>query len=172
MVYACRTQSLSPTTAAIAGPVASVGQTVSLLLDHVGFLKGQVTRRLVGGFQVDLVVDLNEQKKLAAKINWLKKRSVRQATDKREAPRQRPRHPTAYFYLGDEEHECFVIDVSLTGAGISSTKRPPIGTPLTLGQLPGRVVRHMEVGFGLQFDAPQTEQSLEAALNTRRAAAG
>ncbi len=170
VVYACRTQSLSPTTAAIAGPVADVGQTVSLLLDHVGFLKGQVTRRLEGGFHVDLVIDLKEQKKLAAKINWLKKRSVRQATDKREAPRQRPRNPTAYFYLGGEEHECFLIDVSLTGAGISSATRPPIGTPLQIGQLSGHVVRHMDVGFGLQFDPPQTAESLEAALSARRPA--
>ncbi len=171
VVYACRTQSLSPSVVVIAGPVGDVGQTVSLLLDQMGFLKGRITRRFEGGFQLDLATDPDEQKKLAAKINWLKKRSLRQAIEKRDAPRQRPRNPTAYFYLGDTEHECFIVDVSLTGAGISSTERPPIGTPLVLGQLSGRIVRHMEVGFGLGFDEPQSAQSLETAMNARRSPA-
>ncbi len=167
-VYACRTQSLSPTTAVIVGPVAHVGQGVGLLLDHVGLLNGQISRRFTGGFHVDLAGGRDEQSKLAAKINWLKKRNVRQAVDKRDAPRHLPRNPTAYFYLADQEHECFIIDASFSGVGISSKARPPVGTALQIGRIAGRVVRHMEVGFGVQFDIAQTAASIESDLNIRR----
>jgi hypothetical protein len=156
--------------ATIAGPVAQTGQGIGLLLDHIGLLKGTVSRRFAGGFEVELSGGPGEQKKLAAKINWLKKRNVRQVSDKRDTPRQRPRNPTAHFYIGDEEHECFLIDVSLSGAGISSADRPPIGTGLQIGGVAGHVVRHMEVGFGVQFDTVQTVASLEESLNIRRAA--
>ena len=125
-----------------------------------GHQVGQISRRFDGGFHVKFAGVPDDHKTLAAKINWQKKRSVRQITDKRDAPRQRPRNPTAHFYLGDEEHECFIIDVSFSGAGVSSTKRPPIGTALRVGHIAGRVVRHIEVGFGLQFDAAQNPASL------------
>lgn len=167
IVYACRTQSISPTLATIAGPVGQVDQAIGLVLEHLGLLKGQITRRFPGGFEVELSGGLDDQRKLAAKINWLKKRSLRQVHDKRDAPRQRPRNPTAHFYLGDEEHECFLIDVSFSGAGVSSANRPAIGTTLKIGEVSAHVIRHMDVGFGVQFDLALTADSLEQRLHAR-----
>lgn len=79
-----------------------------------------------------------------------------------------PRNPTAHFYVGGEEHECFIVDVSLSGVGVSSTVRPPIGTALQIGQIDGHVVRHMEVGFGVQFDVVPNATALEEGLTARR----
>ena len=37
-----------------------------------------------------------------------------------------------------------IIDISLSGAGIGTEERPEIGSHVTLGKIPGRVVRHLE----------------------------
>lgn len=48
---------------------------------------------------------------------------------------------------------CRVIDLSQSGAaiGVSSELRPPIGVVVTVGKTQGRVVRHIEDGFAIEF---------------------
>ena len=46
---------------------------------------------------------------------------------------------------------CRIIDVSLSGAGIATDQRPPLGALVTLGKVQGRVVRHLEEGFAVEF---------------------
>ena len=169
VAYACRTQSLSPTSVTLSAPVSgAVGQGINLLLEHIGLLKGSIARRVPGGFQLDLAGGPAAQAKLAAKINWLKKRNIRQAVDKRDAPRYRPRNPSAHLYVDAAEHDCFIIDVSISGVGISAAVRPPVGTAIAVGLIAGRVVRHMDVGFGVQFEAIQDAELLAEGLNARR----
>jgi hypothetical protein len=47
-----------------------------------------------------------------------------------------------------------LIDVSLTGAALSLVERPALGTVVTLGRTPGRVVRHFEGGIAVEFLLP------------------
>jgi hypothetical protein len=60
--------------------------------------------------------------------------------------------------------QCFIIDVSASGAAISADVRPPIGTPLAVGKVVARVVRQFDDGFAVQFielqDLDQLEQKL------------
>jgi PilZ domain len=44
-----------------------------------------------------------------------------------------------------------VLDVSLLGVSIKTDQRPPIGTTVNVGRTAGRVVRHHEVGIGIEF---------------------
>jgi hypothetical protein len=49
-------------------------------------------------------------------------------------------------------HGCFIIDISPSGAGISTeVQPPPIGTPLAIGACVGRVIRIFETGFAVKF---------------------
>ena len=48
------------------------------------------------------------------------------------------------FYAGVRQVSCRIIDVSQSGAGIATDQRPPVGSLVTLGKVPGRVVRHLE----------------------------
>ena len=41
--------------------------------------------------------------------------------------------------------------MSESGAGIATDQRPPIGALVTLGKVQGRVVRHLEDGFAVEF---------------------
>jgi len=44
-----------------------------------------------------------------------------------------------------------VIDVSQSGCAISTDQRPGIGSAVTIGKTPGRVVRHLEDGFAIEY---------------------
>ena len=57
-------------------------------------------------------------------------------------------------------HNCRVIDVSLSGASVACTVKPPLGTMVILGRIRGRAVRHHELGIALQFIELQDPDSL------------
>jgi hypothetical protein len=54
-----------------------------------------------------------------------------------------------------------IIDISLSGAGIATDNRPEVGSLVTLGKIPGRVVRHLEHGFAVEFTRLQHPDFLE-----------
>jgi hypothetical protein len=61
--------------------------------------------------------------------------------------------------------DCTLIDVSATGVAVSTPLKPDIGLPLAVGQLVGKVVRHLdEGGFAVQFLSVQDESIVEKLL--------
>ena len=79
-----------------------------------------------------------------------------------------PRNPTARILLADgQEMLCRIIDMSLSGAAISSQVRPAIGTKVTIGRVQAQVVRHLEDGFALEFAFPQAPDTLEDSVTAR-----
>ena len=55
---------------------------------------------------------------------------------------------------------CRVLDVSLSGASISTEARPPIGSQVMFGKLRCRVMRYHERGIGVQFLDIQDPEAL------------
>lgn len=168
-IYACCAVSLSPTIAVLTVPVvAPAGRQIVLMLDHIGLIRGTVSRSAKTDLHVAITATAAEREKLAAKINWLKKHRHNQADNARDAKRWRPKNPKGVFSLDDgSEHPCFIVDVSASGAAISGGVVPAIGTPVRLGELPGVVVRHTETGFGIRFQATQQQSGLEASIGAR-----
>ncbi|AVF05449.1 MULTISPECIES: PilZ domain-containing protein [Devosia] len=162
-VYACRLCSISTRILVSVGPVVGKeGETVSCHFNEFGMLRGRITRRLASGFVADLHMNDNEREKLAAKIDWRKRHVHAQVPDKREHKRVQPRDPRSTIVLADGQSlPCFVIDMSRSGAAVSAHYWPELGTPMALGRIVGRVVRHLEVGFALQFIQPQAFEELE-----------
>jgi len=63
-----------------------------------------------------------------------------------------PRNPVGRLIMPNGVNiTCRIIDVSESGAGIASNERPAIGALVTLGRVQGRVVRHLEDGFAIEF---------------------
>jgi hypothetical protein len=58
---------------------------------------------------------------------------------------------------------CRVIDMSQSGAAVSmaADQRPDVGALVTIGKTTGRVVRHLEDGFAIEFTRLQHPDSLE-----------
>ncbi|RYE09446.1 MAG: PilZ domain-containing protein [Hyphomicrobiales bacterium] len=167
-VHSCRTASLSPSSVVIAAAVVGkVGERVVLRLEALGTLNATITQIVPGGFRADLVLDDAGRVHIASQINWLKRRSLRQAGNKREGQRLQPRDPKSHLYVDGQEYECFVIDVSPSGIAVSASLAPPVGTIVDVGGLRGRVVRHMEGGIGIAFDETHEATSLFEALTLR-----
>jgi hypothetical protein len=165
-VYACRLCSISTRMLVTVGPViGKEGETVSAHFNEFGILRGRITRRLASGFVTDLQLSDDDREKLGAKIDWHKKHVHAQVPDKREHRRVQPRDPRSTIVLADgNKVPCFVIDVSRSGAAVSAHYWPDVGMPMALGRVVGRVVRHLEVGFALQFIQPQEFEDLESLI--------
>ena len=58
---------------------------------------------------------------------------------------------------------CRVIDLSQSGAAIAIAPdlRPVVGTMVTIGKTQGRVVRHIEDGFAIEFTRLQHSDFIE-----------
>lgn len=162
-VYACRTQSISATSIAITAPVRGAeGEWLTAKFDGLGIVRGSVARRTIDGFVFDVSASPEERAKLAATIAWLKSQRANKEADKRDHRRFRPRDPRSHLRIGGgEPMDCFVIDLSRSGAAISAATRPEIGERIVLGTLAGKVVRHRDVGFAMQFDSKQDAEDVE-----------
>lgn len=162
-VFACRTQSISPYAAAVTAPVlGSVGEGLTARLDGLGIMRGEIERHLEDGFVFNLVASDSQREKLARRLNSLRRHSVVKVEDKRAFARHRPIDPRSVITLPDGTHmRCFVINLSRSGAALSADMAPAIGSPLVVGRLACTVVRPLEVGFVVKFDAVQDSAELE-----------
>ena len=59
---------------------------------------------------------------------------------------------------------CRLIDLSLSGAAVATDQRPPMGTLVTIGIVQGRVVRHLDDGFAVEFTRLQHPDFLEESV--------
>jgi hypothetical protein len=59
---------------------------------------------------------------------------------------------------------CRLIDVSLSGAAVATDQRPPLGALVTIGKVQGRVVRHLDEGFAVEFLRLQHPDFLEESV--------
>ena len=101
--------------------------------------------------------------KLAAQLTWLANRSILNLPEDRRHGRFTPRNPTARLILPNGVNiACRVIDISLSGAAHRApTSGPTIGALVTIGKTPGRVVRHLEDGFAIEFTRLQHPDFVE-----------
>lgn len=151
--YPCKLNDISPGGAAMMSPVAvEVGERIVAYFDHLGGLEGTVVRTFDGGFAIGLTATQHKREKLAAQITWLINRSELDGIEARRHERHVIDNKTAVLKLGEGlSIECTVLDVSLSGASISTNARPPIGAEVLFGKLRSRVVRHHDNGIGVQF---------------------
>ena len=60
-----------------------------------------------------------------------------------------------------------LIDISNSGATIATSERPAVGSPVVIGRVPSRVVRHIEEGFTVEFTRLQHPDTLEDSLTAQ-----
>jgi PilZ domain len=102
--------------------------------------------------------------KLAAQLTWIANRQILNLPEDRRHGRFTPRNTMARLILPNGTNvTCRIIDLSASGAAvaISSELRPVIGAAVTIGKTLGRVVRHIEDGFAIEFTRLQHPDSVE-----------
>jgi hypothetical protein len=162
-VFACRAVNVSPEAIAFAAPVRGrLGERAFATVDQLGKFKGKVIRLLDGGFVMSIVASDEERERLAARIDWLEQFKNLDVKDQRTDCRFVPRNPCSRIVFADATSEdCFVLDLSASGAAVSAETIPKVGTVLALATVVGRVVRHFDGGFAIRFIERQDLQYLE-----------
>jgi hypothetical protein len=161
--FPCQVINMSPGGMALVAPVSGAqGDRVIAYVDHLGRLEGQIARVFENGFAMTISATARKRDKLAAQLTWLANRHILGLPEDRRHGRIVPRNPVGRLILPNGVNlTCRIIDVSQSGAGIASKERPPIGTLVTLGKVQGRVVRHLEDGFAIEFTRLQHSDFLE-----------
>lgn len=159
----CQVSNMSPGGMALIAPVSGQpGERVIAYVDHVGRLEGHIARLFQNGFAMTISATLRKRDKLAAQLTWLANRQVLGLPEDRRHGRITPRNPAARLILPNGVNIAVrVVDISQSGAAIATDQRPEIGAPVTIGTTPGRVVRHLEDGFAIEFIRVQHPDFLE-----------
>lgn len=141
------------------------GTPLAAYIEEVGRVDGVAAEAAELGFWVNFVFTTGRQPRFVRHLRWLIRRESGIAATARRHTRYEPRARHARFTLaGGREQPCEVIDISLSGAGIRSRMKPSVGSPVTLGRMKGRVVRHFEDGFAIEFLTPLERSDLDSAL--------
>ncbi|HXW41927.1 MAG TPA: PilZ domain-containing protein [Xanthobacteraceae bacterium] len=164
--FPCQVIDMSPGGMALIAPVGGVaGERIIAYVDHLGRLEGHIARLFQNGFAMTISATARKRDKLAAQLTWLANRHILGLPEDRRHSRIVPRNPVARLVLPSGINvTCRIIDVSQSGAGVASSERPPIGALVTLGKVQGRVVRHLEDGFAIEFTRLQHPDFLEESV--------
>jgi len=155
--FPCQVLEMSPGDAMIVAPVAgNVGERVIAYLDDLGRVEGGITSTVDGGFVMEVVASPRKRDKMAAQLTWLANKTVLNLPEDRRHERVVPdnRHSTVVLDDG-RRYNCKIIDISLSGAAVELAVRPAMGTPVTLGRMRARVVRHFQDGVAVEFSSAQ-----------------
>jgi hypothetical protein len=161
--FPCQVINMSPGGMALIAPVrGNVGERVIAYVDHLGRLEGVIARHFPNGFAMTIAATARKRDKFAAQLTWLANRNILNLPEDRRHGRIVPRNPAARLILPSGINVGVrIIDISLSGAGVATEHRPEVGSHVTLGKIPGRVVRHLEDGFAIEFTRLQHPDSLE-----------
>ena len=163
--FPCQVVNMSPGGIAIVAPVSgNPGERVIAYVDHVGRLEGKIARMLDTGFAMTIEATLRKRDKLAAQLTWLANQHILNLPEDRRHGRFIPRKAMARLIMPNGKNvACRVIDLSESGAAIaiSPELRPPVGSMVTIGKTTGRVVRHIEDGFAVEFTRLQHADFIE-----------
>jgi hypothetical protein len=166
--YSCQTLNMSPGgVALIAEMRPQVGELVVAYVDHVGRLEGRCVRLFDNGFAMTVAGTTRRREKLAGQLTWFANRNALGLPEDRRHERFALRDPRSTLTLPTGVTiACRVMDVSLSGAAVASNVAVPIGAAVKLGRTHGRVVRHIEGGFAMEFSRVQNPDTLEYNLGS------
>ncbi|HXD43804.1 MAG TPA: PilZ domain-containing protein [Pseudolabrys sp.] len=163
--FPCQVVDMSPGGMALVAPVTGhPGERVIAYVDHLGRLEGKIARILDNGFAMTISATLRKRDKLAAQLTWLANRQILNLPEDRRHGRFTPKNPVARLILPNGVNvACRVIDLSQSGAAVSIAPdlRPAVGAMVMIGKTQGRVVRHIEDGFAIEFTRLQHPDFIE-----------
>jgi hypothetical protein len=162
----CQLLEISPGDASFISPFAGdAGERVIAYIDNIGRLEGVILEKTEHGFVMSISASQRKRDKLADTLTWLANRHVLNLAEDRRHLRRVPKRSDSTLVLADgTTHSVRVIDMSLSGAALSTSLRPPLGSPVRLGRLGARVVRHFDDGVGIEFMRLMSDAAIEQTI--------
>lgn len=162
--FPCQSLNISPGGLALVAPVpGALGERVVVYLDQVGRVEGSIVRLLPNGFALTLSATVRKRDKLAAQLTWLANRQMLGMPEDRRHERLQPRNARTVITLDNgQQIVARLIDVSTSGAGISTDADIKEGQRIVVGRLPARVVRKFEGGIAVEFGRILSEPEIDS----------
>lgn len=151
----CRIVDLSPGGARILCEAELPAATnVVLYIDDFGRFEGSIVRLSGGDYGVQFHCSALKRERIAEQLTvFLNREFVDDATLRRHD--RKPQRGLARFTRANGEvMSCEVLDLSISGVSLETSARPPLGEIVLIGQMAGRVARHHERGFAIEFVTP------------------
>lgn len=169
----CRVRDMSVGGAAIETPrQGDLRERIVAYVDDIGRIEGRIVRRFSSGFALTWEATPIRRDKLADRLTWIVNRAqLGAASDERRHDRREPTRVWSHLVLRDgTEVRCRILDVSLSGAAVDAAVRAPVGAPVFLGRMRGRIIRSGEGSIGIEFDQIQSPWALRDQFGTLAAA--
>jgi prepilin-type processing-associated H-X9-DG protein len=162
----CQLVEISPGDAVLVSPFCGEpGEKVIAYIDNIGRVEGTILERIEHGFLMSISASERKRDKLADTLTWLANRQVLNLAEDRRHLRRTPKRSDANVVFADGSAQtCRVIDMSLSGAALATTLRPPLGSAVKLGRLGARVVRHFDDGIGIEFMRLMSDDAIEQTI--------
>jgi PilZ domain len=162
--YPCQTMNISPGGLALTAPVpGALGERVVIYLDQLGRVEGSIVRLLPNGFAIAFSATVRKRDKLAAQLTWLANRAILGMPEDRRHERLQPRNPRTVITLDNGvQSVARLIDVSTSGAGVSTDIPLSIGQRIVVGRLPAKIIRVFDGGVAVEFGRILTEPEIDS----------
>jgi c-di-GMP-binding flagellar brake protein YcgR len=162
--YPCQTVNISPGGLAILAPVmGNLGERVVIYLDQLGRVEGTVIRQFQNGFAIAFSATVRKRDKLASQLTWLANRQLLGLPEDRRHDRVQPRIPRTIITLDDgQQVVARLIDISTSGAGVSTDLKLAMDQRIVVGKLPAKVVRVFEGGVAVEFGRVLTGPEIDS----------
>ncbi len=150
--YPCQTVNISPGGLLVTAPVrGEVGERIVAYLEHLGRIEGEIVRHVDEGFAMTIAATVRKRDKLASQLTWLANRTALGLPEDRRHERVTPRNAGSVLKVNGREHPVRLIDVSMSGAALSTELKLPLGTGVVVGATAAKVVRHFQGGLAVEF---------------------
>src|SRR5208337_1930134 len=111
--------------ACIASVRGAIGERVVVYLDQIGRVEGKIVRHTDRGFALALNLPYVKREKIANQLTWLVNRDILALPEDRRFERIVPlRRHSILLLNGEAEHVVKLIDVSMSGAAVSTALKP------------------------------------------------
>lgn len=147
---------------------ADLGDTIVAYPEGLGRLTGKVIRRFEGGIAIHFDLSATQRAYLKKRIDSAMNGETYIRLLENRAHKRISVNLASEARLLDSgaKFPCRIIDISESGAGVSSDERPEIGLRVQIGSLKGRVCRHTEEGFAIEFARSSAEKTESAQPET------
>jgi hypothetical protein len=154
--YPCQTTDVSVGGLALSAPVlGQIGERIVAYFDALGRIEGHVVRHVETGFVMTALMPASKREKLVNQLTWLANRQVLGLPEDRRHERIVPRDVDTTIRLPDGSRiPARIVDISVSGAAVTTAAQAPMGAMLHIGRRPARVVRCLENGLALEFALP------------------
>ena len=122
-----------------------------LYIEHFGRFEGRIAHRSQNLIGLEFSVGEAKRGRLREMLATFAEDGVPGVAGMRKHPRYRSDGSVTLTRQSGHDITCDVLDISLEGVSLSAAERPALGEVVRVGKTQGRVVRHHDCGFAMQF---------------------